>query len=294
MVILKAGELSKVFKRIIEEFGGDVKEVEFDVDRRLADGKTREGSTCDVTGLSSICDLSAQVIQTYIQGPEERIFIMISMIGKASDTIDIFLSCESLEKKEKVFDILSQSLGLVETESPYTNRDAEIDNLLEEMRQKETLAGLELINRVINNSQIAARHLSKRKHNRPGFEFTCEYDTQDFIFAIIRAYFSDAKTEEFTPKHAGDSKRIDIVIPSIKTVIEIKYIRDENHAKKIANELKIDLESYHTHTSCKNLFIMIHDPDAHIQDPKQICDGLSGTRKKGDAEFEVEAFYVGK
>ena len=71
--------------------------------------------------------------------------------------------------------------------------------------------------------------------------------------------FSDTRIEEHTRIHAGGAKRIDIVIPKISTVIEVKYVRDSTHAKKLADELRIDFESYHIHPSCKKLIAIVWD-----------------------------------
>jgi len=135
---------------------------------------------------------------------------------------------------------------------------------------------------------VLARYLANRKHNRAPYIIENEYDVQDLLFICIRSIFNDARLEDWTPKHAGSSKRIDIVVPSIALVLETKFVRDASHARKISDELKIDIESYHSHPSCKNLVSLIYDPSAYIIDPDPISNELSGPRSKGSSHFNVQ------
>ncbi|MCG8096872.1 MAG: hypothetical protein JAZ17_25155 [Candidatus Thiodiazotropha endolucinida] len=135
---------------------------------------------------------------------------------------------------------------------------------------------------------VVARHLAERKHDRPSYLIENEYDVQDLIYANIRSVFGDARLEEWTPKHGGKSKRIDIVVPSAEVVIEIKFVRDKTHGKNIGDELKIDIESYHSHASCKTLLFLIYDPDGFIMDPAEVTNDLSGRRVKGTSSFDVQ------
>lgn len=141
---------------------------------------------------------------------------------------------------------------------------------------------------ILDYFPIVARHLGKRKHGRPPYAIENEYDTQDLLYANIRSVFEDARLEEWTPKHASKSKRIDIVVPSAEVVIEVKYVRDTSHGKNIGDELKIDIESYHSHASCKSLLFLIYDPEGNIADPAEITNDLSGRRIKGNSSFDVQ------
>jgi hypothetical protein len=140
---------------------------------------------------------------------------------------------------------------------------------------------------ILDYFPIIARHLAKRKHGRPPYTIENEYDTQDLLYTNIRSVFEDARLEEWTPKHASKSKRIDIVVPSAEVVIEVKYVRNTGHGKNIGDELKIDIESYHSHASCKSLLFLIYDPEGNIVDPAEITNDLSGRRVKGKSSFDV-------
>lgn len=157
----------------------------------------------------------------------------------------------------------------------------------EQLPNLESLDKTSLLIQILDYFPVIARHLAKRKHNRPSYNIENEYDVQDLLYVSIRSVFEDARLEEWTPKHAGKSKRIDIVVPSAEVVIEVKCIRDENHCKMIGDEVKIDIESYHSHSSCKALLFLIFDPEGKIIDPAEIQNDLSGRRIKGESSFDV-------
>jgi hypothetical protein len=130
-------------------------------------------------------------------------------------------------------------------------------------------------------------YLQKRKHDRPPVKFENEYDLQDLLYIMIKPVFPDAITEEYTPKNAGSSKRIDIAITSIKTVVEAKFVRNKAHASSVGDEIKVDIESYHTHPACKTLCVLVYDPGKHIADPVNLKDDLTGLRVINGKQFET-------
>ena len=77
------------------------------------------------------------------------------------------------------------------------------------------------------------------------------------------------------------------MLPDIGVVLEAKFIRDANHAKRVADELRIDFECYHDHPSCGHLLALVWDPERHIADPAQFSNDLSGLRQKNGKSFEV-------
>jgi REase_DpnII-MboI len=146
---------------------------------------------------------------------------------------------------------------------------------------------LALVMQVLNNFPLSARLLENRQRDRAAFEMTSEYDAQDLLYAILRCVFEDAKREEWTPQRAGSAKRIDIVIPSIDVVIEVKFVRSSSHARNVADELRVDFECYHDRPECKHLVALVLDPKQHLADPSQFSDDLSGLRQKNGHSFEV-------
>lgn len=146
---------------------------------------------------------------------------------------------------------------------------------------------LGLVMRILNNFSVAARLLAARQRSRPPFIIVNEYDLQDLLFALLRSVFDDARREEWTPQRAGSAKRIDLVPRKIGVVLETKYVRDQRHARQVADDLRIDFECYHAHQHCKHLIALVWDPNRHIADASQFSTDRSGFRQKGDTSFEV-------
>ncbi|MEF9882702.1 hypothetical protein [Streptomyces sp. P9-A4] len=145
----------------------------------------------------------------------------------------------------------------------------------------------ELALQALKSIPVTARKLATRSNARPAFAVENEYDVQDVAEAALSAVFPAVSREEWTPKSAGSAKRIDLVVKEAGIVVECKYVRDARHAKKVADELRIDFESYHSHAECRRLFAYIHDPHNYIVDPEEFMRDLGGLRKKGDSEFTV-------
>jgi len=145
-----------------------------------------------------------------------------------------------------------------------------------------------ILTEILEIFPTVARHLANRGGNRPAYTLDEEQDVRDLLYTIIKSIFPDAKIEEYTRIHAGGSKRIDIVIPVISTLIEVKYVRSSSHAKKIADELRIDFESYHVHPHCKKLIAYVWDSGRDLVDRPNFINDLRGLRVKGDSQFSVD------
>ena len=144
-----------------------------------------------------------------------------------------------------------------------------------------------LVTHALKSVAVSARKLGDRGHGRENVSVTSEYDVQDLAETALRAVYPDVEREDWTTKSAGSAKRIDLVIPSAATVIECKFARDATHARKLADELRIDFECYHEHNACRELFVYIYDPNHHIHDPESFADALSGPRQKRNHMFDV-------
>lgn len=149
-----------------------------------------------------------------------------------------------------------------------------------------------LLTEVIEGFPESVSILQDRDGERPDYEITCEQDVQDLLFAVMKPIFPDARDEEYTKKHGNKSKRVDFSIPEISTVIEAKYVRNASHANNISDELKVDVESYHTHPDCDDLIAVIWDGESHITDRSNFKNDLSGSRSFDGTEFEVEVKII--
>lgn len=112
--------------------------------------------------------------------------------------------------------------------------------------------------------------------------FNDEYDVQDFLLAILRLHFDDVRPEEWTPSYAGNSSRVDFLLPKERVVIEAKMMRDSLSQKEVVNQLLIDCGRYSNHSGVNTLACLIYDPEGKCQNPTAMENDIqnSGSRLK--------------
>ena len=104
---------------------------------------------------------------------------------------------------------------------------------------------------------------------RMDFRFKDEIELQHFIYAILRSLFLSTEFEDPTEKKVGKSAKPDFVIKDFKIIIEVKYVRDRKHAKKIYDELAIDLPKYKRSKYGNTIINYIYDPGKNIVNHEQ-------------------------
>lgn len=150
----------------------------------------------------------------------------------------------------------------------------------------------ELLEIVVRGLRRAMHPLTHRRKGVQPLAFGNEYDVQDLLHALLRPWISDIRPEEFTPSYAGSSTRMDFLLPTHHLVIETKIVRDRTHAKKIGDELIIDIEHYRKHPDCKTLWCVVYDPDHLITNAQGLKNDLDGQRKTKDGEVVVKTFIL--
>lgn len=171
--------------------------------------------------------------------------------------------------------------------------------LLEEIRETslskssftkfKNLSAKEIIRQVLEefgNSVKKITQTRRKGHNE--FKINDEYDVQDLLYVILKPLFPNLIDEDPNQKVGGVSNKIDLVIREEKILIEVKMIKESDiNEKKFIEELKIDIESYHSNPNLEFLFAFIYDPQNKTKD-KQNFYQLNGDRKKNGKNFDVE------
>ena len=85
---------------------------------------------------------------------------------------------------------------------------------------------------------------------------------------------------------------MDFPLPAHALVIETKIVRDRSHAKRIGDELIIDIEHYRRHPNCKILWCVVYDPDNLITNAQGLKNDLDGQRKSKDGDVAVKTFIL--
>ena len=138
----------------------------------------------------------------------------------------------------------------------------------------------------------AMHPLTHRRKGAQRLTFSNEYDVQDLLHALLRPWASDIRPEEFTPSYAGSSTRMDFLLPEHGIVIELKFVRDRAHAKRIGDELIIDIEHYQVHPDCRILWCVVYDPDHLLTNAEGLRTDLVGTRSRENGELTVKVLTV--
>ena len=89
---------------------------------------------------------------------------------------------------------------------------------------------------MFNNLKDAVLEFERRTKTK----FNNEPELQNFIYSMLRTLFESTEFEDPTEKRCGTSNRLDFVLKDHKIIIEVKYVRDKTHAKKITKELSED------------------------------------------------------
>ncbi|EPF6691880.1 hypothetical protein ODJ70_24665 [Pseudomonas aeruginosa] len=150
----------------------------------------------------------------------------------------------------------------------------------------------ELLEVVVKGLRRAMHPLTHRRKGIQPLSFGNEYDVQDLLHALLRPWIQDIRPEEFTPSYAGSSTRMDFLLPSHELVVETKIVRDRTHARKIGDELIIDIEHYRKHPDCKSLWCVVYDPDHLVTNAPGLKSDLEGTRTSKDGEVHVRVFVL--
>jgi hypothetical protein len=150
----------------------------------------------------------------------------------------------------------------------------------------------ELLLVLVKNLRRAMHPLTHRRKGAVSLTFSSEYDVQDLLHAILRPWIADIRPEEYTPSYAGSSTRMDFLLPAHRTVIEVKFVRDAEHAKRIGNELIVDIEHYRKHPDCDALWCVAYDPDHLIRNPEGLKRDLEGDRSSKAGTVHVKVLVL--
>ena len=144
---------------------------------------------------------------------------------------------------------------------------------------------------LVRGLRRAMHPLTHRRKGCSNLVFGSEYDVQDLLHSLLRPWVSDIRPEEFTPSYAGSSTRMDFLLPKHSLVIELKFVRDTNHAEKIGQELTIDIAHYKVHPSCERLWCVVYDPSKLIQNEHGLKD-LEGIHEHSGRKIHVKVFVL--
>lgn len=106
---------------------------------------------------------------------------------------------------------------------------------------------------------------------------TSEREIQDILWLVLRSVFDDVIDEDTNPKIGHASTRADFGIPSLRLLVEVKYVYDGYTAefKKIEQEVMIDSVAYlQRATLYDEIVVFIYDSTASVEHHELTRDTL--------------------
>jgi hypothetical protein len=110
-----------------------------------------------------------------------------------------------------------------------------------------------------------------------------EADVQDLLFLSLKPIFPEMVYEQPTDKGAASYSVGDFHLPSLKLILEAKYVSRREDVKRKADEIAEDIWKYATQTDCERIIFFVYDPKLLIPDRPNYARSLT-TR---DADFRA-------
>lgn len=160
--------------------------------------------------------------------------------------------------------------------------------LFEGMPEPEPDADAALVLRLCSRLPQAARILANRQRKgKAPFEVSDEYDVQDLLHALLRAYLKHSVQEDPLPKTAGSkSGRADISIEELGILIEAKYVYGPEDQRRIFKDFSQDLVLYTQWPHLRMLIVVIYN-SADLRDPEAL-ERLGGKQEINGRHFEAK------
>ncbi|GAA1575787.1 hypothetical protein GCM10009827_117100 [Dactylosporangium maewongense] len=93
-----------------------------------------------------------------------------------------------------------------------------------------------------------------------------EEEVQAILWLILRSVFDDLIDEDTLPRFGHGSTRADFAIPSLKVLIEAKYVHNRSEFKKVEHEVMVDSIAYLKRTDLyRELVVFIYDSTSSVE-----------------------------
>lgn len=102
-----------------------------------------------------------------------------------------------------------------------------------------------------------------------------EYHVQNLLWTLLAPIFPDLKDEEYVPGIGPLHPRTDICIPSLKLIVEVKFMRANMRPQDLIEEIAADANLYLTSSSLyRNIVVFIWDDVRRSEQHEFIIQGL--------------------
>jgi hypothetical protein len=102
-----------------------------------------------------------------------------------------------------------------------------------------------------------------------------EYHVQNLLWLLLAPIFPDLDDEQYLTKIAQKSPRADLYIPSMKLIVEVKFLRAGDRMQKIIDEIASDVSLYNAMgNDCAGIIAFIWDDSARSHEHDYLRQGL--------------------
>ncbi len=177
----------------------------------------------------------------------------------------------------------------------------ELDSVVEQIELKLQHAGvtrmtasaeIELVLQLCSRLNHSAKVLNRRRSNKQPFEVVDEYDVQDLLKAVLRAYFKYSVSEDPISKVANVSSRADFAIEDLGVIIEAKYVHSPNEQSRIVREFAEDLLLYSKCPFLAHFIYFVYGAD-DLNEP-ELLDQLAGHQEINGKRFKAHIVRCSK
>lgn len=101
-----------------------------------------------------------------------------------------------------------------------------------------------------------------------------EYHVQNLLWAVLAPSFPDLNAEEYAPPVGQKNPRMDLTIPSLRLVIEVKFVRPGARFADIVEEIAADAALYGTDRRWTSLVPFVWDESRRVEEHAKLVEGL--------------------
>lgn len=106
-----------------------------------------------------------------------------------------------------------------------------------------------------------------------------EYHVQDLLYFLLAPFLPDLKDEEYFPSLGQKQPRTDLFVPSLRIVIEVKFLRPEDRVTKVIDEVGSDASLYLKDGSdYTGLIAFVWDDSRRTEEHPMLVAGLTDIR----------------
>ena len=255
--------------------------------------KIGEKSPYAVVNDLSFSQLKKNIIDPWLSG---RQFFVSGILVKKEKVSEIRIAYTPYTTEKYVNDYVQKSVqsGFLGSEDPHLIPLGMGTELTNELLSTETsvapdpsISDTALVLQICQRIQYSARILSNRtRKGKTPFVIEDEYDVQELLQAVLKAYLKYSVQEDPLPKVvAAKSSRADISIEDLGILIEVKYVRESGDQKRIFEEYSEDIQLYSQCSYLKTFIFLIYNASA-LRDPEAF-ERLSGPQEQNGKRFDV-------